>query len=160
MGFLGERYDANDAGEGASFDPLPAGWYMARITDAPLKSTKSGDGSYVAVRYDIIGPSHEGRVVFGNLNIQNPNPKAEEIGKDQLRQILRAAGLPPIEDSDELIGATLQIKLSIRSDAQYGDRNEVKGFKPIDGSKPPAPAAKAAPAAAPKAAGSTPPWKK
>ena len=68
----------------SSFDPLPKGWYSATIAGAELKTTKNGTGQYIAVRYDIIGPTHQGRVVFGNLNIRNQNIKAEEIGRAQL----------------------------------------------------------------------------
>ena len=59
-------------------------------------------------------------------------------------------------DTDELIGGQLSIKVDVRSSEQYGDQNEVKGFKAIAGSTPPAPVVKA-PAAAGKAA---PPWQK
>jgi hypothetical protein len=94
-------------------------------------------------------------VVFGNLNIKNPNPTAEKIGREQLGEIMRAIGLPTVQDTDQLIGGQLMIKLEIRESEQYGNSNDVKGFKSA-GSAPPS-AAKAAPAASGKAA---PPWVK
>jgi hypothetical protein len=68
---------------------------------------------------------------------------------------MRAIGIAKVADTDELIGGQLSIKVDIRSSEQYGDQNEVKGFKAIAGSTPPAPVAKAA--ATGKAA---PPWQK
>jgi hypothetical protein len=72
---------------------------------------------------------------------------------------MRAAGFAKVEDTDQLIGGQLQIKLDIRKSEQYGDSNDVKGFKSLaSGSAMPAVAsAAAAPAASAKAA---PPWVK
>jgi len=156
MAFLDQTFEADAMPVSDKFyEPLPAGWYTASITAAELKNTKAGTGQYIAIRYDIIGPSHQGRIVFGNLNIRNPNPKAEEIGRQQLGEVMRAIGIAKVQDTDELIGGQLSIKVDIRSSEQYGDQNEVKGFKAIAGSTPPAPVAKAA--ASGKAA---PPWQK
>lgn len=165
MAFLNETFDVNELPQGnGNFDPLPAGWYYANITGAELKSTKAGNGQYIAVRYDITGPTHQGRVVFGNLNIKNPNPKAEEIGRQQLGEIMRAIGLAKVSDTDQLIGGSLQIKLEIRQQEGYEPSNDVKGYKATSGSVPtaaaasaPAQAATPAPAASGKAA---PPWSK
>lgn len=165
MAFLNETYDVNELPQGNSnYDPLPPGWYHANITGAELKSTKAGNGQYIAVRYDITGPTHQGRVVFGNLNIKNPNPKAEEIGRQQLGEIMRAIGLAKVTDTDQLIGGSLQIKLEIRQQEGYAPNNDVKGFKATSGSVP-TPAAASAPAqtaaAAPAASGkAAPPWAK
>ena len=139
-----------------NFEPLPAGWYTAVVNGADIKVTKAGTGKYISVRYDITGPTHQGRVVFGNLNIKNPNPTAEKIGREQLGEIMRAIGLATVQDTDQLIGGQLMIKLEVRESEQYGNSYDVKGFKST-GSAPPAAAAKAAPAASTKAA---PPWVK
>lgn len=160
MAFLGETYRAEDMPASTASDPIPAGWYTAQIVSAELCDTKAGTGQYVKVRYDVTGPEHQGRVVFGNLNIRNPNPKAEEIGRQQLGEIMSAIGLRQVQDTDELIGGQLQIKVAIRTDptGQYAPQNEVKAFKAVSGSAAPAPAA--APAAAAKPAASAPPWAK
>jgi hypothetical protein len=164
MAFLNEEFNVNELPQGnGNFEPLPAGWYTATISQSELKDTKAGNGQYIKLRYDITGPSHQGRVVFGNLNIKNANPKAEEIGRADLGEIMRAIGLAKVTDTDQLIGGQIGIKLSIKDDAQYGASNEVKGFKSLSGSAAPAaaviPAKTAAPApAAPAKA--APPWAK
>jgi len=157
MAFLGQSYNTEDMPQGNDYTPLPDGWYQSNITKAEVKQTKAGDGSYIAVAYTITGPSHEGRVVFGNLNIRNKNPKAEEIGRQQLGDVMRAIGLAKVDDSDQLIGGTLAIKLKTKKDEQYGDRNEIAAWKAVEGSVPPV-AGKSASADAPK--GSAPPWAK
>jgi len=82
MAYLDEEFSIDSLPQGTSnFDPLPEGWYNASITGAEIKATKMGDGKYIACKYTITGPSHQGRVVFGNLNIKNASTKAEEIGR-------------------------------------------------------------------------------
>ena len=132
MAFLEHTINLNDLPVSeSSFDPLPDGWYSVKITGAELKNTKTSGGQYIAVKYAVLGPTHQGRIVFGNLNIKNQNTKAEEIGRQQLGEVMRAIGLNRVEDTDQLIGGDLQIKLVTKKDEQYGDKNEVKGFKAI-----------------------------
>ena len=137
MSLLNTTFNVTELPESNNnFDPLPAGWYQVNIKGAELKDTKAGTGQYIAVQYDVLGPTHQGRVVFGNLNIRNPNPKAEEIGHQQLGELMRSIGLPSLQDTDQLIGGSLSIKLSIRKSEEYGDSNDVKGFKALEGGAP------------------------
>jgi len=155
MAFLGQSFTVKDIPEQDGFEPVPAGWYNARITEAEVKSTKAGTGSYIKVRYDITGPTHQGRVIYGNINLSNPNQQAEQIGIQQLGSLARAIGLEVISDSDQLINRDVQIKLSIKKDTsgQYNDSNDVKGFKAIDGTMPSMPTS-----SAPTGKTATPPW--
>ena len=157
MAYLDEEFSVDTLPVGNNnFEPLPDGWYNATITGAEIKPTKAGDGKYIACKYTITGPSHQGRVIFGNLNIKNASTKAEEIGRQQLGEIMRAIGLGKVSDTDQLIGGNLGIKLSVKTGEYAG--NEVKGFRalsnPAQGVSFKAPAA-AAPTAPAKAA---PPW--
>jgi len=159
MANLNETFNVNDLPEGNNiYEPLPAGWYSAIIASAELRPTKAGTGEYIAVRYDITGPTHEGRVVFGNLNIRNPNPKAEEIGRQQLGDLMRSIGLSSVQDTDQLVGGQYQIKLKMTHSEQYGDGNDVSGWKAISGSAPAAPKPETAAHATPAA--NAPPWAK
>ena len=157
MGFLEESFDLKDmpVAEDRNFTPIPAGWYTAAITDAENKTTKAGTGNYIKVRFDVTGPEHQGRVVWTNLNTRNPSSKAEEIGRQQLGDIMRAIGLTILEDTDQMLGGNLSIKVAVRDDPDYGQSNEVKAYKSIDGSTPPVAAPAATTPAAPSAA---PPW--
>jgi hypothetical protein len=161
MAFLSQSFDVSDLPKGASeFNPLPAGWYSATISGAEVKETKAGTGEYIAIKYSIIGPTHQGRVIFGNLNIKNANPKAEEIGRQQLGDIMRAIGLARVTDTDQLIGGSLVIKLDVKDDDKYGERNEVKGFKAVVGAVSSLPSAPLPMPALSAAAKASPPWAK
>ena len=159
MAFLDEEFSVDTLPVGNnSFEPLPEGWYNATIVNADVKETKAGDGKYIALKYTITGPSHQGRVVFGNLNIKNASTKAEEIGRQQLGEIMRAIGLGKVSDTDQLIGGNLGIKLTVRTGEYAG--NEIKGFKALgDPSRNVSvPFKSVVPSAAPAKA--APPWAK
>jgi hypothetical protein len=131
---------------------LPAGTYVAEITDASIKELKSGNGTGLALEFSIIDPApFEGRKVWQNLNIQHTNEQAEQIGKSQLSALCRTLGIGLLEDSDELFGKVLKIRTKVRpAQGDYGPRAEVAGYD-VAGAPPvtPPPAAKPA---------STPPW--
>ena len=140
MAFLGETYNVGDAIQPETdFLPIPDGWYSVVIAGAELKTTKAGNGSYISVRFDVTGPSHQGRVVWTNLNIKNPNPKAEEIGRQQLDSLMRSIGVGSVGDTDQLIGGTCSIKVTTRISEEWGNSNEVKGYKAGTGSQAPMP---------------------
>jgi len=139
------------------YEPLPEGWYSAEIGDAEIRVTKDGTGQYIRCRYNITGPTKAGRVVFGNVNIINKSAQAEKIGRQQLGELMRSVGIGRLEDTDQLIGCPLQIKLSIRpAENGYAAQNDVRGFRAPEGAAP----AKAAPTAsgAQSSGKAAPPW--
>lgn len=157
MAFLEQAFDVETLPQSESnFEALPPGWYNATIVSAELKSTKDSTGQYIAVRYDITGPTHQGRQVFGNLNIKNNSSKAEEIGRQQLGVLMRSIGLAKVTDTDQLVGGQLQIKLTVTKSEQHGDGNNVGGYKAIAGGSLPT----ASSNNAPTTATSAPPWAK
>jgi hypothetical protein len=160
MAFLDEEFSVDTLPVGNNnFEPLPEGWYNATITSAEIKSTKAGDGKFIAVKYTVTGPSHQGRVVFGNLNIKNASTKAEEIGRSQLGDIMRAIGLAKVSDTDQLIGGNLGIKLSMKTGEYAG--NEVKAFRALNGSAPAPVSILSTPSSVKTAPAKTaPPWAK
>lgn len=150
---LPQSYRADDLPKSdKNYDPVPSGWYDVIITSAEVKTTKAGNGMYLATRYDITGPTNTGRVIFGNITLRNTNMEAERIGAQHLGELINAVAIDELEDSDQLVGKNLSIKVVIRESEQYGPQNDVKGWK-SNGAQP---AAAAAPAAASKA----PPWMK
>lgn len=162
MAFLNETFNANDLPEdtGGSFEPIPAGDYTVAISEATLNDTKAGTGQYISVRMDVTGPTHQGRVLFANINIRNPNPKAEEIGRQQLGSIMRAIGLASLQDTDQLVGGQMAVKVVIKpGNDQYPEpKNEVKAFKSVSGSPAPAPQQSAPVNNQTPSGGATPPW--
>lgn len=159
-----------------NFEPLPAGWYTASISQADVTTPqkyrmgKDENDIYVQnlpykmlnIRWDILGPTHQGRVIFDSFFIQHADETPQKIGMQKLQQLLTAAGIIDLNDTDQLISVTVQIKLSVKESEYQGEkqvRNEIKGYKALESGGAPMPVAKAkAPAVA--SAGSTPPWVK
>ena len=164
MAFLNETFNAADlpVGNTGSFEPLPAGDYQVSIESADVNPTKDGQGQYIKLKLKVSGPTHSGRTIFANLNIRNRSPKAEEIGRQQLGDIMRAIGLATLTDTDQLIGGNLVVKLAIKpADGQYEAGNEVKAYKAGNGSAAPAPSFPAPSGAVSQpASASAPPWAK
>ena len=165
MARLDETYNTNDLPEdtGGDFTPLPAGDYNVTIQDAEIKQTKSGTGQYINLKLHVDGPIHNGRLLFGVLNIKNDSSKAEQIGRGQLGSILRALQIESLEDTDQLIGGPLTVKVDVKpASGQYKEGNEIKSYKAAGDTPSPAPRAaapaKPSPAAAPAKA--APPWAK
>lgn len=169
------NFDASNIAPSTAFDPLPPGWYAMRITECEIKPSERA-GDMVKLRFEIDETQHPdkaNRSVFHNLCINHPtSQQAREIAQRSLSAICHAVGKLQVNDTDELLGQTLRVKLKAvpaRTDQatgkSYDATNECTGFKSLseDVDAPPAPASKpstaqAQPAAA--AASAKPSWKR
>jgi hypothetical protein len=154
------------------YEVIPAGNYTAMIAAAEARQNKSGTGHYLSVQYMILGPTHQGRAVFSNITLSHPNETATRIGRGQLSELMRAVGVPRFANTEQIVGRRLKIKVVVRADEKYGEGNDVKGWKPLEGGQqpsspmPPFPSAPAPASAQPPAPGSAetprprslPPW--
>ena len=162
MAQLNEEFsvDTLPVSTGGDFSPIPAGWYVVRIVKADLTPNKAGNGEYIKMRLDVVGPSHQGRVLWANLNIRNASAKAEEIGRAQMADIMRAIGLAKVSDTDQFIGGEVECKVEVKDDPNYGPGNEIKAYRAIEGSAPKAPPIVQQKTGSPGAVKNTPPWMK
>jgi hypothetical protein len=89
------------------------------------------------------------RRIFSNYNLDNPSPRAAEIGQQQFARLcLATLGKPSCRDTDDLIGKQCVVGVGFERDDP--SRNRVKYINAATA----APKAKAAPAADKK------PWQK
>lgn len=142
--------DVHDAEE-STFSPLPAGEYVAVLEQAKVVPTKDKLGRRLKLLWKVSDGQFAGRVVFDDINETLPNsPKAQEIGRSQIKNRLSACGREGAASYAELVGCEALLKLKIRSD-DYGDKNEVVIAKPIGAAatSPAAQSGKATAAAAP-----------
>lgn len=128
------NFDATTVQPDSGYDVVPAGWYNALIDESELKPTKDGSGAYLQVRYNIIDGQYANRKIFSRLNIRNSNPVAQEIAYKQLSAIAHAVGVMHVQDSSQLHGIPMKIKVKVRKDpnGQYDDANEVSVVKNIN----------------------------
>ena len=146
-------FDASQVEPTASFDPIPAGKYLAAITESEMKPTKNGSGNYLQMTFTVLDGEFKNRVLWARLNLSNPNATAVKIARSELSALCRAVGVLQPRDSVELHNIPLLITVKVKKRDDTGElANEVKGFEPKS-------AAAGAPQQAP-AAGTTPPWRR
>ena len=140
----------------SSYGPIPVGNYDAQVSSCEWKENSQHTGEIIAVKYTIIGPTHNNRIVFSNFNIRNSSAKAEEIGQQQFSDFTRACGFDVMpDDTDMYLGKALNIRIGIedadRVEPGKEPRNVVIGFRRSD--------AKPQPQEQSKPAGAVvPPW--
>ncbi len=161
QGNLGGTFDANTVDPQQTHDPIPTGWYKAMAINSEVKPTSAGTGTRLSIEWQIIEGEHNGRKVFDNINLSNPNSKCTEIGQSQLSAICHATGALQVQDSSQLHNLPCLIRVKIKpAEGQYDAGNEVKGYRHAN--NPPrtmqatTPAAPAPTAPAPPAPQATP----
>ena len=133
-------------------DAIPAGWYNVQIDQSEMKPTKDGSGAYLELRLAVLDGQYVGRKVFARLNLRNNNATAVEIAYKDLSAICHAVGVMQVQDSSQLHGRPMKIKVSVRAaTGEYEASNEVKAYKNINENV-------GGPAAGAPAAGSATPW--
>ena len=146
-------FDASQVEPTASFDPIPAGKYLAAITESEMKPTKNGSGSYLQMTFTVLDGEFKNRVLWARLNLNNPNATAVKIARSELSAICHAVGVLQPRDSVELHNIPLLITVKVKKREDTGElTNEIKGYEP-----------KAAAAGQPQqapASDATPPWKR
>lgn len=112
-----------------SFEPIPAGWYIGQITKSEIKENSKKTGSFLSLEFTIVEGEYAKRKVFANLNLVNPSQVAVEIAQKELATICEACGIDAIEDSDELHGIPIGIKLKIKvASGDWPARNEITNY--------------------------------
>lgn len=139
-----------------TMDAIPAGWYNTQIDQSELRPTKDGSGAYLELRFAVLDGQYVGRKVFARLNLRNNNPQAVEIAYKDLSAICHAIGIMQVQDSSQLHGVPLKIKVSVRAaTGEYEASNDIKAYKNINeqvGGPGSMPAAGGSPWGAPAAA--------
>jgi hypothetical protein len=86
-------FDANLVEPTTPFEPIPAGKYLAVITESGWKPNKAGTGQYLQMTFEILEGTHKGHRLWERLNLIHPTPKAVEIAKAKLSAVCRAVGV-------------------------------------------------------------------
>ena len=133
------NFDASQVAPSEALEAIPAGWYNAQMTASAMKPTSDGTGAYLQAEFTVLSGDYAGRKLFDRINLQNKNPVAVEIGYKTLSAICHAVGVIQVQDSQQLHGRPLQLKVSLRAAGpgadgkHYEASNEVKGYKGMDG---------------------------
>lgn len=128
------NFDASQVAPNAGTpDPIPAGWYNAQIDESEMKPTKDGTGTYLQLRFSVVDGQYANRKIYARLNLRNSNPVAQEIAYGELSAICHATGVMQLQDSQQLHGIPMKIKVKLRPAKDgYDASNEIGGYKHIN----------------------------
>jgi hypothetical protein len=149
-------FNASEVEPAVGFDPIPAGKYLAVITESEMKPTKAGTGQFLQLTFQIIEGPYKGRLAWARLNLDNPSAMAVKIARAELSAICRAVGVMAPKDSIELHNLPLVIKVVCKKREDIGGggeiTNEIRGYE--------AKQQAASPAVTTGSVGGVPPWKR
>ncbi|MBY5553760.1 DUF669 domain-containing protein [Rhizobium leguminosarum] len=138
MAALGKAFDAteHDTTQREYAGELPNGIFRLEIESSEVKPTSTGSGTFLATTVSVVEPEEfKGRKIFNNnYNLENANPKAQEIGQKQFASLCRAIGIQSVEDSEELhfhafVAKVGRGKPSVGKDGKsYPGRAEIKRY--------------------------------
>jgi len=134
-----QPFDAHTVQPQEAFEPLPAGWYNAHIINSEVKPTKDNKSGYLQLDLEIIDGEYANRKVFDRLNLWNRGENAVkvcEIAQRQLSAYCHATGVFILQDSNQLHGIPLKIKLAVRTSEGFDPTNDVKAVKHIQDNMP------------------------
>lgn len=133
MANLGSAFDATQVEPAGDRSVLPAGEYLAAIAKSEVKETKNGSGRYINLEFEVMDGPAKGRRFWTMLNLWNANQQTVEIAQRALSSICHAIGKLRVSDTEELHGAPMLVRLGVKTDS-YGEKNDVKGYKPANAS--------------------------
>lgn len=136
MANFGFTFDASTVQPSDDLAPLPTGEYNVMIIASEMKPTKTGLGQYLELTMQVLDGACINRLIWARLNLVNQNQTAMEIAQRELSAICHAVGVLAVQDSEQLHNIPLKIRVVVKSDQQYGDRNEIKAYKPMNGGQP------------------------
>lgn len=123
------QFNVKDAPEAEGFEVIPAGDYSAQIIQSDMKENKAQTGHYLELRIQLLDEEYQGRLVFERLNLDNPNETAVKIAQRTLAEICNACGILELEDSEELHGIEMTVRVAIDPPkGDYGASNSVKKY--------------------------------
>jgi hypothetical protein len=123
------NFNAREVEPRSTFDPLPAGKYLAAVTGTEMKPTKEGTGSYLNIELTILEGKFKDRKVWDRLCLNHPNVQTVKIAQSSLSALCRAVGVMELHDTVELHNVPLVITVKLKKRKDNGDlANEVKGY--------------------------------
>jgi hypothetical protein len=123
------NFKPSEVPEDEGFTIIPAGTYSAQIIQSEMKDTKQGNGKFLELRIQLLDAPYTGRLVFERLNLVNTNETAVKIAQRTLADICEACDIVELEDSEELHGIELMVKLVVEpAKGDWPESNKVKKY--------------------------------
>ena len=127
---LPDVFNAKDHDKMGGFEPIPAGWYLVEIDKSEMKDNSAKTGRFLTCQLKVVEGEYKGRYLFNLMNLVNPNQQTVEIAQKELASICEACELDEIEDSTELHGITMAVRVAIKEGTEkWPAKNEIKAYR-------------------------------
>ena len=121
-------FDANNVEPVPSFDPIPAGQYVAMIVASEEKTSQKGF-RYVVLEFEILDGQYKGRKIWVNLNLYHTDPDAVKFARAELAAICKAIGVLKPQDSVQLHNLPMLINVKCANRKDTGElQNKIKSY--------------------------------
>jgi hypothetical protein len=111
------------------YKPLNPGVYDVTLDEISINDNSQGTGQYVKAKFQVISGEAEGRYLFSNYNIVHQNELAQNIGKAQFKDLLKAViGEPVLKSENDLYrlqGKMLQVEVGLQKRKDTGEMQNV-----------------------------------
>lgn len=125
----------NEVEPTSDFQILPEGEYRVQAVKSEMRPTKSGDGQYLWFEFEILDGEYANQRLWDRLNLVNQNTQAREIAERQFSALCHATGAIGVSDSEEIHHRPCIAVVKVRpAKGDYGPSNDIKTYKPADGS--------------------------
>lgn len=133
MANIGQSFNSAEV-QPNQFECIPKGDYLLRITDSDVKDNSKQTGQILNLTIEVADGQYQGRKLFDQINLSNPNEMAVKIGRERLSAYCHATGVGVLNDSQQLHGIVFKGKVVIKvdKDGQYDDRNEIRSIKKLE----------------------------
>lgn len=114
------------------FKPLPAGNYAAKVIKSEIADTKKKD-KMLKLTFELLG-ENKGRKIFESYMLQHSNPQAVKMGLGKIKSLAGCLGIDfdNLQDTSELHGKPVGIKVKVIESEEYGDKNGITSFMEYD----------------------------
>jgi hypothetical protein len=129
--------------QSSDFGVIPAGEYKACLISSERKKTKSGDGEYLEMKWQVLDGQYTGRLLWSRHNLWNKSQTAVTIARQEIKQILIATSNLAAQNASDILNLPLIIKVKVETRRDSGEpSNSIGGWKAVkDSVQPSAPTA-------------------
>lgn len=133
-----EEVEKENADKPNDFEALPTGPYNVVVQEAEKQTSKAGN-DMIRVRVQVTDGPYANRVLFNYIVFSQGNPNAMRMTLERLaafgvtRETIATTKPSISQIADMLVGRKAIAKVDVQKEGEYAGRNEIKGFRPLDG---------------------------
>lgn len=128
-------YDLEKEEEQRPPGPIPAGHYIACVTQVEKKRNSKDTGNFVNLQWEILEGDQKGRKVMEwNINVDHESETCQRIGRGRIKNIAKAAGIERLVLYSDLINKPVRLLVGQEAteDSDYPVRNTAKHCTNLD----------------------------